>query len=86
VLLPPAVNIGFVAFVAVYVTAVAAGALSGVPAGLGVFESILLVTLTGVPTESLLGAVLAYRLVYELLPFVGGLLLLLAYEAWAPRR
>jgi len=85
VLLPPAANIGFVPFVAVYVTAVAAGALSGVPAGLGVFESILLVTLTGVPAESLLGAVLAYRLVYELLPFVGGLLLLLAYEARAQR-
>ncbi len=86
VLLPPAASIGFPAFVAVYVAAVAAGALSGVPAGLGVFESILLVTLTGVPTEALLGAVLAYRLVYELLPFVTGLLLLLAYEAWAPRR
>ena len=86
VLLPPAANIGFPAFVAVYVTAITAGTLSGVPAGLGVFESILLVTLTGVPTEALLGAVLAYRLVYELLPFVSGLLLLLAYEAWAPRR
>ena len=86
VLLPPAAGIGFPAFVAVYVTAITAGALSGVPAGLGVFESILLVTLTGVPTEALLGAVLAYRLVFELLPFVSGLLLLLAYKAWAPRR
>jgi len=85
VLLPPGASIGFMPFVAVYVTAVAAGALSGVPAGLGVFESILLLTLTGVPAEPLLGAVLAYRLVYELLPFVGGLLLLLAYEARAPR-
>jgi len=85
VLLPPAAGIGFAAFVAVYVTAITAGALSGVPAGLGVFESILLVTLTDVPAEELLGAVLAYRLVYELLPFVSGLLLLLAYEAWAPR-
>ena len=85
-LLPASANIGFSAFVAVFVTAVAAGTLSGVPAGLGVFESILLVTLTDVPTEELLGAVLAYRLVYELLPFVSGLLLLLAYEAWSPRR
>jgi len=86
VLLPPTAGIAFPAFVAVYVAAITAGALSGVPAGLGVFESILLVTLTGVPTEALLGAVLAYRLVYELLPFVSGLLLLLAYEAWGPRR
>lgn len=86
VLLPPAAHVGFVAFLAVYVTAVAAGALSGVPAGLGVFESILLLTLSDVPAEALLGAVLAYRLVYELLPFVIGLLLLIAYEASAPRR
>jgi len=85
VLLPPSAAIGFPAFVAVFVTAITAGTLSGVPAGLGVFESILLVTLTNVPAEELLGAVLAYRLVYELLPFVTGLLLLLAYEAWAPR-
>jgi len=84
-LLPPSAHIGFPAFVAVFVTAIAAGTLSGVPAGLGVFESILLVTLTNAPAEELLGAVLAYRLVYELLPFVTGLLLLLAYEAWAPR-
>jgi uncharacterized membrane protein YbhN (UPF0104 family) len=83
-LLPQGAGIGFPAFVAVYVTAVAAGALSGVPAGLGVFESILLLTLTNAPTEELLGAVLAYRLVYELLPFITGLLLLLAYEAWVP--
>ena len=85
VLLPPTAGIGFAAFVAVYVIATTAGALSGIPAGLGVFESILLVTLTDISTEALLGAVLAYRLVYELLPFVIGLLLLLAYEAWAPR-
>ena len=84
-LLPAGAGIGFPAFVAVYVIAIAAGAISGVPAGLGVFESILLVTLTKVPAESLLGSILAYRLVYELLPFVTGLLLLLAYEAWAPR-
>ena len=85
VLLPADTGISFPAFVAVYITAIAAGTLSGVPAGLGVFESILLVTLTGVPTEELLGAVLAYRLVYELLPFISGLLLLLTYEAFAPR-
>ena len=86
VLLPADAGISFPAFVAVFVTAITAGTLSGVPAGLGVFESILLVTLTNVPPESLLGSVLAYRLVYELLPFIGGLLLLLAYEAWAPKK
>ncbi len=86
VLLPLEAGIAFPAFVAVYVAAITAGALSGVPAGLGVFESILLVTLTGVPTEALLGAVLAYRLVFELLLLVSGLLMLVAYEVWAGRR
>ena len=68
----------------VYIAAVLAGALSGVPAGLGVFESVLFLAFPQLPAETLLGTLLAYRLVYELIPFVFGLLLLLAYEAWAP--
>lgn len=85
VLLPPAAEIGFAALVAVYVAAVLAGALSGVPAGLGVFESVLFLAFRELPAGTLLGTVLAYRLVYELIPFVFSLLLLLAYEAWSPR-
>ncbi|MBM5812435.1 MAG: UPF0104 family protein [Gammaproteobacteria bacterium] len=85
VLLPPAAEIGFATFLAVYVAAVLAGALSGVPAGLGVFESVLFLAFRELPAGALLGMVLAYRLVYELIPFVFGLLLLLAYEAWSPR-
>ena len=85
VLLPPGSGIGFTTFVAVYLVAVLAGALSGVPAGLGVFESVLFLAFGQLPAETLLGTVLAYRLVYELIPFGFGLLLLLAYEAWAPR-
>ncbi len=56
VLLPPSAAVGFAAFAAVFIAAIAAGALSGVPAGLGVFESILLVTLTDIPAEELLDA------------------------------
>lgn len=85
VLLPAGAGIGFVAFAAVYIAAIMAGALSGVPAGLGVFESVLFIAFGNLPVETLLGTVLAYRLVYELIPFVFGLLLLLACEAWAPR-
>jgi uncharacterized membrane protein YbhN (UPF0104 family) len=70
-------------FVAVYVVAILAGLLSSVPAGLGVFESVLLLMLRDVPPESLLAAVLAYRMIYELLPFLLALLLFLAWEARA---
>ncbi|MCU0975755.1 MAG: hypothetical protein MUC71_05510 [Steroidobacteraceae bacterium] len=86
VLLPEGSTGGFLAFVGLYVVAILAGVLSSVPAGLGVFESVLLLTLRDVPAEALLGAVLAYRLLYELLPFLLGLALFLGWELLARRR
>lgn len=85
VLLPAGTDIGFVPFVAVYVMAVAVGALSSVPAGLGVVESMLLLLLRDVPPDQLLGSVLAYRLIYELVPFLWAVALFVAYEAWTRR-
>jgi phosphatidylglycerol lysyltransferase len=85
VLLPEDAAIGFVPFAAVYVLAIVAGLLSSVPAGLGVFESMLLLMLRDVPPDALLGAVLAYRLVYELVPLVVGALLFIGWEAWSRR-
>jgi phosphatidylglycerol lysyltransferase len=85
VLLPSDAAIGFLPFAAVYVLAIVAGLLSSVPAGLGVFESMLLLMLRDVPPDALLGAVLAYRLVYELVPFIIGALLFVGWEAWSRR-
>ena len=85
VLLPESAVIGFLPFVAVYVLAIVAGLASSVPAGLGVFESMLLLMLRDVPADQLLGSILAYRLVYELVPFSLGVGLLLGYEAWSRR-
>jgi phosphatidylglycerol lysyltransferase len=85
VLLPEDSAIGFLPFAAVYVLAVVAGLLSSVPAGLGVFESMLLLMLRDIPPDALLGAVLAYRLVYELVPFVIGAILFVGWEAWSRR-
>ena len=83
VLLPDGTSIGILPFAAVYVLAVLAGLLSSVPAGLGVFESVLLLLLREVPADGLLGAVLAYRLVYELVPFALGVSLFIGWEAWS---
>lgn len=48
-----------------------AGMLSQVPGGLGVFESLMVVSLTpGVPLATVLGSLVAYRLLYNVLPFV----------------
>jgi phosphatidylglycerol lysyltransferase len=51
-----------------------------VPGGLGVFESILVLLLPAVPAPQMLGALLAYRLVYYVLPFVAALTLLTVHE------
>ncbi len=67
-LLPPDLGITYHHLLSVYVLAVVAGIVSHVPGGLGVLESVLLLSLPGAPRDALLGAVLAYRAVYYLLP------------------
>jgi phosphatidylglycerol lysyltransferase len=80
VLLPATANISYVAFAGLYMVALAASLLSLVPGGLGVFESVLVLLLPGVPAPQLLGALLAYRLVYYVLPFGVALLMMSAHE------
>ena len=74
-LLPAGSHIAFVPFLGAYAAAVIAGIVSHVPAGVGVFEAVILLTLPGVPTDALLGSLLAYRVVYYLVPLVCGTLL-----------
>jgi len=85
VLLPTGTDIEFLSFAAVYVIAIVVGLLSSVPAGLGVFESMLLLMLREVPPDALLGSVLVYRLVYELMPLAGGVVLFIGWEGWLRR-
>jgi phosphatidylglycerol lysyltransferase len=69
-LLPADAAVSFPVFLGVYVMAVVVGIASHVPAGLGVFETVLLLALPGVPRDGLLAAVLAYRAIYYLVPLV----------------
>jgi phosphatidylglycerol lysyltransferase len=80
VFMPPELNMTWPAFVAIYCISFVAGQVSNVPAGLGVLEAALFLLLPHVPPGKLVGAVLAYRAVYELLPLGVALLLLLIYE------
>ncbi|WP_412072487.1 bifunctional lysylphosphatidylglycerol flippase/synthetase MprF [Pseudomonas fluorescens] len=79
-LLPEAPPFG--AFLLVYLLALAAGVLSHVPGGVGVFEAVLLAafadTLGAAP---LAAALLLYRLIYVVLPLLVACLLLLISEA-----
>jgi phosphatidylglycerol lysyltransferase len=74
-LLPGDAAVSFPVFLGVYVLAVVAGLISHVPAGLGVFETVLLLALPQVPREGLLAAILAYRAIYYLAPLTVAALL-----------
>jgi phosphatidylglycerol lysyltransferase len=80
VLLPPEAHIGYFAFTGMYAGAIAAGLLSHVPGGLGVFEAAILLMLPDVPKDQLLGALVAYRAIYYIVPLLVGALTLLTVE------
>ena len=73
--LPPEANIGLITFLGAYAAAVIAGIVSHVPGGIGVFETVILLTLPDVPRDALLGSLLAYRAIYYLVPLLFGTLL-----------
>ncbi len=68
VLLAHGQEIPFLTFAGVYLTAAPAAVASLVPGGLGVFETMVVVLLPHMPKGALLGALVAYRVIYFLLP------------------
>ncbi|MCO7608681.1 bifunctional lysylphosphatidylglycerol flippase/synthetase MprF [Pseudomonas chlororaphis] len=79
-LLPEAPPFG--AFLLVYLLALAAGVLSHVPGGVGVFEAILLAAFADkLGAAPLAAALLLYRLIYVVLPMLAACILLLINEA-----
>jgi phosphatidylglycerol lysyltransferase len=85
VMLPEGHGVSFAAFAGLYSVAVAAGAVSNVPGGLGVFETAIVALMPQLAAPALLGSVLAYRAIYYLLPFALALAGLVAGEAWVRR-
>lgn len=80
-LLPAGSALGFAPFLGAFLLAHAAGVLSHVPGGLGVFETLMLLLLTPqLPTPAVLAALLGFRVLYYLVPFVLGLLVLVVAE------
>ncbi|MBP7003385.1 bifunctional lysylphosphatidylglycerol flippase/synthetase MprF [Amaricoccus sp.] len=79
--LPPG-SVDYLAFLPLFGIALALGILSHVPAGLGVFEAVLMAALAGAaPPAHLLAAFALYRLVYQALPLLVAALGLAAAEA-----
>lgn len=81
VLLHPSANLSFPGALSVFLLAQIAGLISHVPGGLGVFEAVVLHLLSPtIPASSVLASLLAYRMIYYLLPLVIGAALLGTHE------
>jgi phosphatidylglycerol lysyltransferase len=79
-LLPPGSGITLAGFLGAYSIAITAGIISHVPGGLGVFESLMVLGLPSIPTDQLVGSLLAWRAVYYLLPLLVAALLFASEE------
>lgn len=77
----PAPNVGPLAFVGFFALATLLGVVSHSPGGVGVFEGVMLVTLSSaMPAGQLAGALLLYRGLYFFAPLALALVMLSAYE------
>lgn len=74
------------AVIGIYVLANLAGLVTHVPGGLGVFETAVVLMLPEVPADATLGALVLFRVSYNLVPLALGALILIGYEAVSQRR
>lgn len=77
------VPISFDVFIGVFIIAQVLGVFSQVPGGLGVFEGLFMYIIPGDHNQALLfGALIAYRLIYYLLPLLISAIVLFSYEGY----
>lgn len=83
----PSGPVGFLSFAGAFLIAQLAGVASHVPGGLGVFETALVILCKpAIPAAVLVPALVVYRAVYYLLPFMLAVTALVADELWQRRR
>ena len=81
VLLPPTAALSFWGFLGIFLLAQLTGIISNVPGGLGVFETVLILLLSPpIASDTLLGALLAYRAIYYFMPLIVGVVCFAGYE------
>ncbi len=80
-------HISFGTYIGLFVVAQTTGVFSQVPGGIGVFETIFLLALPDdVDKATVFGALLAYRIIYYVLPLLGVGGLFVIYERWLRAR
>lgn len=80
--MPQELQLYWLQFIGAYMLALMLAQASHVPAGIGVLEASMLVLLPNVPPGKLIGAMLAYRFIFEFLPLMIALLLFVTREAY----
>ena len=78
--LPEAANPGFVAVLGVFVASFSLALVSHAPGGLGVLEIAFLKGMHDVPKANVVAALLVFRLLYLILPFIFALGVVLVFE------
>ncbi len=87
VLLPSNSGLSYPEFMGIFMLAQFLGMISNVPGGLGVFESVIIVLLSSsIQLSALLGALLAYRGIYYVLPLIVSSIMLGVFEIVQRRR
>ena len=77
----PQTEIGWPSFTAIYATAIGLGVLSHVPAGLGVFETVIIAALgNSVSLDQVLGSLVLYRVIYHVFPLLIATLVVIGVE------
>lgn len=85
-LLPLSEKISFPGFFGIYILGLTAGLISSVPGGLGVFETVILLSLPNTISQAdILGGLIAYRGIYYFLPLVVAIFLLIIKEVQQQR-
>ncbi|HXX46634.1 MAG TPA: bifunctional lysylphosphatidylglycerol flippase/synthetase MprF [Myxococcota bacterium] len=80
-LLPKEAGLTFPQLLSAYMLSIVLGLISNVPGGLGVFDTAIVMLLRRwLPADVLLGCVLAYRILYYLVPMAVALALFAGYE------
>jgi len=80
VLLPES-GLSFFGFLAIFAVGLMAGVLSHIPGGVGVFEAVILSAMSPfISLDQITAALIAYRVIYYLGPFMLGILLLVGSE------
>lgn len=82
----PTLPISYPMFLCLFLFAYVSGFVSQVPGGLGVFESLILLALKDYASApTIMGALLAYRAIYYILPLLIAIVILGAHE-WSHRK